>query len=236
MLIARFFRNNEGALNALTKVLDIGILSEKLVRLAYPELQRYTIDVTWRKTSSFAQIRWEESSNKISIRISRDVKDWHDAAVTGLISHELSHPATKDKGMSELNTDGDVLSRGLGPYLAVERLFAGKYQDHEIRSGKDRYLGYESIRLQLTDLETRQLDALLYKVGLIPVKPSAPIRISHDIIILDNEYRTSMIIEGHRIFLPEDMDNPDIKLVECENAMNVYADEILVAKLSLSEF
>ncbi len=229
------FGNFEGALRGLIKIPDISALSERLVRLAYPELRKSSITVTWGRTSSFAQIWWDKSSDKISIRVNRDVKLWHDAAVTGLISHELSHPTLKDGGMRELQTDRDVLSRGLGLYLAIERLFAGKYDDHIICSGRDRYLGYESIRLKLTNLETQQLDTLLFKIGLIPTRPSDQSKISHDIMILDNEYRTSMIVEGHQIILPQDMSNADIKLVERDGTMYVYANEILVANLPINE-
>ncbi len=235
MLIARFFRNKEGALDGLTKIPDINILSEKLVRLAYPELQESTITAKWGRTTSFAQIWWDKSTDKISIRVNSDVQEWHDAAVTGLISHELSHPALKERGMSELQTDKDVLSRGLGLYLAVERLFAGKYDDHIICSGRDRYLGYESIRLNLTKIETQQLDTVLCKIGIIPTRPTDPIKINHDIMILDNEYRTSIIVEGHQIIIPQDMSDADIKLVERDGTMYVYANEILVASLPINE-
>ena len=136
--------------------IDVSALVDVLISSAYPELRNSNMSVSWGKTSSFAQIQWSDSKDDISIRINTKVKEWHEAGVTGLISHELSHPAQRGGGLSELKTDRDAISRGFGPYLAVERLFAGKYEDHVVRRGKDRYLGYRSIRVQLTHLESQQ--------------------------------------------------------------------------------
>jgi len=205
-------------------------LVDVLISSAYPELRNSNMSVSWGKTSSFAQIQWSDSKDDISIRINTKVKEWHEAGVTGLISHELSHPAQRGGGLSELKTDRDAISRGFGPYLAVERLFAGKYEDHVVRRGKDRYLGYRSIRVQLTHLESQQLDTLLLEIGLVPTKHPSPVTMSHDIAMFDKESKTTLTIEGHQFLLPQGIQNPDIKLIERNYVTYVYADEILLGE------
>ena len=216
----------------MLNVPDVSVLVEVLISTAYPELQKSNMSVSWGKTSSFAQIQWSDSKDDISIRVNKKVKDWHEAGITGLISHELSHPAQRGGGLSELKTDRDAISRGFGPYLAIERIFAGKYEDHVIRRGKDRYLGYRSIRAQLTHLESQQLDILLSEIGLAPTKHPSPVTMSHDIAMFDRENITTLTIEGHQFLLPQGIQNPDIKLVERTNVTYVYADEILVGEFS----
>ena len=210
--------------------IDVSALVEVLISSAYPEIRKSNMSVSWGKTSSFAQIQWSDSKDDISIRINTKVKEWHEAGVTGLISHELSHPAQRGGGLSELKTDRDAISRGFGPYLAVERLFAGKYEDHVVRRGKDRYLGYRSIRVQLTHLESQQLDTLLLEIGLVPTKHPSPVTMSHDIAMFDKESKTTLTIEGHQFLLPQGIQNPDIKLIERNYVTYVYADEILLGE------
>lgn len=214
---------------------DISTLVESLISSAYPELQKSNMSVSWGKTSSFAQIQWGESKDEISIKVNNNVKTWHESGITGLISHELSHPAQRGVSLSELKTDNDAISRGFGPYLAVERLFAGKYEDHVIRRGKDRYLGYRSIRAQLTHLESWQLDVLLSEIGLVPTKYPSPVTMSHDIALFDEESKTTLTIEGHQFLLPQGIQGPDIKLVERNYVTYVYADEILVGEFTEEE-
>jgi hypothetical protein len=227
-----FLTEENGAIIDLLEVPDISTLVEVLVSSAYPELQQSNISVSWGKTSSFAQIQWGASKDDISIRINNNVKTWHESGITGLLSHELSHPAQRGADLSELKTDNTAVSRGFGPYLAVERLFAGKYEDHVIRSGKDRYLGYRSIRAQLTHLESQQLDEILSEIGLLPTKYSSPVTMSHDIAMFEKESKTTLTIEGHRFQLPQGIQNPDIKLVERNYVTYVYADEILVGEFT----
>lgn len=217
------------------EVPDISTLVKVLISSAYPELQQSNISASWGKTASFAQVQWNEPKDEISIRINNDVKTWHEAGTIGLISHELSHPAQKGKGLSELKTDIDTITRGLGPYLAVERLFAGKYEDHVIRRGKDRYLGYRSIRLELTHPESQQLDMLLSEIGLVPTKQPSPNVLRHDIAMCGEENRTTLTIEGHQFDLPRGIQNPDIKLIERDLVTYVYADEILVGEYTEEE-
>jgi hypothetical protein len=230
-----FLVQENGAIIELPEVLDISLLVKLLISSAYPELQQSNMSVSWGQTSSFAQIKWGESKDAISIRINNSVKAWHEAGITGLISHELSHPAQKGAGLSEQKTDNDAISRGFGPYLAVERVFAGKYEDHVIRRGKDRYLGYRSIRAQLTHLERHQLDVLLSDIGLVLTKHTSPVTLSHDIAMFDKESTTTLTIEGHQFLLPQGIQNPDIKLVERNYVIYVYADEILVGEFSEEE-
>ena len=230
-----FLEVENGASIELPEVPDISTLVKVLVSSAYPELQQSNISVSWGKTSSFAQIQWGESKDNISIRVNSSVKTWHESGINGLMSHELSHPAQKGEGLSELKTDNDAITRGLGPYLAVERLFAGKYEDHVVQRGKDRYLGYRSIREQLTHLECQQLDVLLSEIRLVPTKQPSPVTLSHDIALFNRSSKTTLTIEGHQFILPSDIQNPDIKLVERNLVTYVYADEILVGEYTEEE-
>lgn len=230
-----FLEEENGVSIELHEVPDISTLVKVLISSAYPELRQSKISTSWGNTASFAQVQWDESKDEISIRINNDVKTWHEAGIIGLISHELSHPAQKGKGVSELKTDNDAITRGLGPYLAVERLFAGKYEDHVIRRGKDRYRGYRSIRLDLTQPESQQLDMLLSEIGLVPTKQPSPNLLSHDIVMCGKENRTTLTIEGHQFDLPIGVQNPDIKLVERNLVTYVYADEILVGEYTEEE-
>jgi hypothetical protein len=235
MLIARFSRRRKRSYIELPEVPDIATMVEVLVSSAYPELQKSRMSVSWGKTSSFAQIHWDESKDEITIRVNKNVKTWHEAGITGLISHELSHPAQKGGGLSELKTDNDAISRGFGPYLAVERLLAGKYEDHVIRRGKDRYLGYRTIRGHLTHLEGQQLDGLLSEIGLIPIKHPSPVAMSHDIALFNKGRKTTLTIEGYQFIVPQNLQNPDIKLVERNLVTYVYADEILLGEFTKEE-
>jgi hypothetical protein len=212
------------------RVPDIYALADTLVFHAYPELVNSNLQVTWGKTSSFAQIYWDETKERISIRVNNDVKAWHESGILGLISHELSHPAQARGGKSEVTTDNDSIRRGLGPYLAIERLFAGKYEDHVIRRGKDRYLGYKSIRSQMTELEVQQLDSLLSEVGIIPSREKDVRKTIHDTLIHEEPKRSTIIVEGHRFILPSAIKEPDIRIIERNSTTYVYADEVLVGE------
>ena len=111
-------------------------LVSNIVTYAYPELRTCDFVVDWRRMSSFAVIRWEYLAKRISISLDKSVMAWPEPAMLGLLSHELSHPTNKSGGFSEEETDLDVIERGLGPYLAIERVFAGKYLDHMVRKSK----------------------------------------------------------------------------------------------------
>jgi len=215
----------------LTETPDISTLVKTLISTAYPELQKSEVELAWGRTSAYAQITWDDAKAQISILFSKNVKKWHETGIIGLISHELSHPAQKGAGLSELRTDKDAISRGFGPYLAIERVYTGKFDDHIIRRGKDRYLGYRSIREQLTQLECQQLDEVLSMIGLIPAKPLSPVAMTHDIAIAEKKARRTLFIEGHKFLLPENSSYPDIKLIERNLITYVYADDILIGKI-----
>ncbi|MFW9983073.1 MAG: hypothetical protein ACFFE3_14310, partial [Candidatus Thorarchaeota archaeon] len=150
--------------------------------------------------------------------------------ITGLLSHELSHPAQSGSGLKELETDLDTISRGLGSYLAVERLFAGKYEDHIISRGKDRYLGYRSIRTRLTKLEIQNLDILMSKLQLKPIPSTKHTRPTHDFVLFKSNRGTVISIDGIQFEIPDEIINPDIKMVLKEGKVSVYVDEILVGQ------
>jgi hypothetical protein len=209
---------------------DIRTLTDNLVFHAYPELIKSELLVSWGKTSSFALIHWDNTKQRISIRINDDVKTWHESGVLGLISHELSHPAQIRGGRSELKTDRDSIRRGLGPYLAIERIFAGKHEDHVIRGGEDRYLGYKSIRAQLTELEVQHLDALLSELGIIPTRQKEVRRTTHDTLIHGKQKETTVIVEGHRFVLSPETKEPDIRIIERNSIVYIYADEVIVGE------
>jgi len=219
----------------LAEIPNLSTLVEVIISSAYPEFQQSNVIMSWGKTSSFAQIQWDESREEISIRVNHTVKTWHESGITGLISHELSHPAQRGSGLNEMKTDNDAISRGLGPYLAVERLFAGKYEDHLIQRGRDRYLGYRSIRAQLTSIESQHLDTLLSELGLVPKKVPSPILMSHDIVVFDKESKTTLTIEGHQFVLPQNVQNPDIKLIERDYVTYVYANDVFLGQFTRGE-
>ena len=215
----------------MTGTPDISTLVKTLISTAYPELKKSDVQLSWGRASAYAQITWDDAKDQITILLNKSVKTWHETGIIGLISHELSHPAQKGAGLSELKTDKDAISRGFGPYLAIERVYTGKFEDHIICRGKDRYLGYRSVREQLTRLECRQLDEVLSMIGLIPARPASPITMSHDIAIVEKKTRITMMIEGHRFLLPENISDPDIKLIERDLITYVYADDILLGEI-----
>jgi hypothetical protein len=216
--------------NKMPTAFDINNLLKTLVSFAYPELQKKEVVVSWGYASGFGQVRWSDDDNEISIKINKSVNAWHEAGITGLLSHELSHPAQSGSGLKEMETDEDVIARGLGSYLAVERLLAGKYEDHIIRRGKDRYLGYRSIRDLLASKEIQNLDMLMSEMKLKPAQPIRASMISHDSVLYEKEGRSTISVNGYQFVLPVGLLNPDIKMVYREGIVLVYADEMLVGK------
>ena len=89
-------------------------LVDRLVHYAYQELRSRDITINWAKLDSFAEVRWSDKKNPITIRCDRSVNDWHEAAITGLLAHELCHPAQRVRNSNESQTDIDVIKRGLG--------------------------------------------------------------------------------------------------------------------------
>jgi hypothetical protein len=219
----------------MDSVTDINNLAKTLMFIAYPELQEREIEVSWGHTSSYGQVRWSDEDNEIYIKLNRNVKIWHQAGIIGLLSHELSHPSQKGSGLKEWRTDEDVVMRGLGPYLAVERLLTGKYDDHVIQNGKDRYFGYRAIRESLTPLETNNLDILLSELNLKPTRETLHPWFIHDSVIYNHGRVSSIVVEGEHFILPEGLVDPDIKTVNQNGTVSVYADQILIGQYEESD-
>ncbi|MHA1481147.1 MAG: hypothetical protein ACTSQZ_06970 [Candidatus Thorarchaeota archaeon] len=127
---------------------------------AYSEIKDRTVRIEWGRATANAVIIW--SQNKIDIiRCNRAVRNWPEPVLYGLLSHELSHIALGANLHLEIQADRDVIDRGLGPYLAIERLYTNKHSDHILREGEDRYLGYMSIRKLLSSDEVHKLEGLM---------------------------------------------------------------------------
>ncbi|MHA2082894.1 MAG: hypothetical protein ACXABD_04010 [Candidatus Thorarchaeota archaeon] len=206
-------------------------LVSNVVNYAYPELRTCDFVVDWRRMSSFAVIRWENLEKRISISLDKSIAAWPEPAMFGLLSHELSHPANRRGGFSEEETDLDVIDRGLGPYLAIERIFAGKYLDHMVRKQRDKYLGYASIRDLLTSDESNQLNRLLRYLRLRPPTKDDHLegRI-HDTYIQQNSNTATIVVAGRKFDLDSYSTNPDVKLIIRNDIVSVYVDEVLVGE------
>jgi hypothetical protein len=146
---------------------DLIFHMSNLVQYAYPELSGLHLRATWGKLSSLAEIRWGNPREQISLSCDKTAKRWHESALVGLLSHELSHPCVSAGQRAEERTDADAIERGLGVYLAAERISTGRYLDQLVGRGRDRYLGYQSIRHRLTQHETRELDRLLDSMRIV---------------------------------------------------------------------
>lgn len=205
--------------------IDLSELVQRLVENAYPELVSSHIGIHWGRTSSFATISWTHDFKDIRLRCSNETKQWHEAALTGLLAHELSHPAQYNTHQSERSTDLDAVDRGFGPYLCVERLVAGKYEDHIIRKGKDRYLGYRSIRILLNENELMHLDGLLTQLRLVPSRKVVQKIAYHDTVIIHSAANTTIQIDGHEFKIAVRKEDPEIRIVVRENTTYVIVDD-----------
>ncbi|MFW9813860.1 MAG: hypothetical protein ACFFF9_15465 [Candidatus Thorarchaeota archaeon] len=219
----------------MISVADIDHIAKTLVSLVYPELQEREIVLSCGRTSCYGQVSWRDEDNKISISLNESVRMWHPAGITGLLSHELSHPSQKGSGFKEWKTDEDVIMRGLGPYLAIERLQTGKYDDHVIQNGKDRYFGYRMIRKALTPIETENLDILMFQLALKPSQVNQHAWFSHDVVIHEREGVSSVVVEGEHFILPKGLVEPDIKTVNRNGIVFVYAEETLIGQYTESD-
>ena len=210
-------------------------MAERLVSYAYPELSQTNIVVGYGGISSYANVRWGGLTG-IQVTCSLKSEDWPEPALLGLISHELSHPAQARDWDSEMKTDQDVLNRGLGPYLAVERALTGKYDDHILRGGRDRYLGYATMRSLLNHREIRNLDRLLEDFGLIPSKSTRKdLDVLHDTIAYDEKRATTIVVEGNLLMLPPIPSDADIKILVRGKAAFIYADDVEIGKFRLDD-
>lgn len=197
-----------------------------LLRYAYKEIGDADIHIEWGKTHSFAVVIWQEGSSPL-IRCNRSVRKWTEPALFGLLSHELSHIVLGSKSHSECQTDVNVIKRGLGPYLAVERIFADKYRDHVIQKGRDRYLGYDSIRSLLTKHEERQLDVLMTDIGILPKKGKIDL-IMHDYTFHQIGDMFHIVVNGQSFCLDGIPDIGDIKFInEGTSVQIVYKNRII---------
>lgn len=213
--------SHEGELEVLTNLID------RLVTHAYHELKGRDVKVAWAELHSYAEIRWSDAKSPISIKCDNSVVDWHEAAITGLLAHELSHPALRSHNITEKQTDMDVIGRGLGVYLGFERVTSDRYGDVIIKNGRDRYLGYESIRKQLDKYQKTQLDRLM---EFVRIKPQE-CKLIHDSLIVNYPNRSLVSVGGH-IFSSENIaPDADIKLVIRHSRTYIYADELLVGQI-----
>ncbi len=199
-------------------------LARLLVEEAYPELRGSDIDVRWRRTSFFGTVSWTSLPGTIRIVCNTQTKKWHEAALLGLLSHELSHPSQSKHSTTERSTDIDVIDRGLGPYLAAERATTGKYDDYIIGRGRDRYLGYRTIRGHLLGLELTQLDALLHEMRLVPSRKAERELMNHDMTIRHSNEQTDISINGNTFTVIGDAKDPKIELIAREGITCVYVD------------
>ena len=207
------------------EIIDLSKLVTRLVETAYPELTQSHIRIQWGQSSSFATVSWTQDFKDVRIKCSNAIRNWHESAIIGLLSHELSHPAQQKKNQSERSTDLDAIDRGFGPYLGVERLLAGKYDDHIIRKGKDRYLGYKSIRQLLNENELKHLDALLIQMRLVPSVKIEQSRVHHDIVIMHKTTDTIIQVDGHEFKVSLQKNDAEVRTIEKENTTHIMIDD-----------
>jgi hypothetical protein len=208
---------------------DTGLLGRRLVFHAYPELAGRNIEVNTGNLKSYGQVRWSDAGG-IDVTCHQDVVGWPEPAIIGLLAHEFSHPA-KRQDSSEEATDLDVINRGLGHYLAVERTYVNKHEDYTIGRGKDRYLGVRSIRELLNDHEKGLLEHLLVDFRIAPSRKREGFRRIHDTAIHDDIGHSTLIIEGHAIRLGATQADSDLKLLFRDEILYVYVDEEVVARV-----
>ena len=204
-------------------------LVSRLVRYAFAELANINIQIHWRKIGSLADVKWRKIESGIRIRVNAQVMNWHEAAVFGLLSHELSHTIQRNGGFKECETDKEVIERGLGVYLALERIFAGRYYDDIIRGKQDKYLGYSTIRQKLSKHEVKELDTLLMDSRLIP-KPerNGAFNLVHDTVIIEKQNYRQMLIDGHLVRIPLDSPDEDVRILIRDDVTYVYVNEVVV--------
>jgi hypothetical protein len=211
-------------------------LVSRLVQFAYPEFREHEVIVGWKSISAYAQISWSFADRTMRIECDNSVKDWHESQKLGLLAHELSHPATDGRADKEEEVDLDVINRGLGTYLAIERISAGKHEDHWLNRKRDRYLGYRAIRSLLERHELSQLDLLLKEQHFIPdfripAQDSRP----HDIAISSRSGKTHVQLEGITFILEEEQIEGEFKLVIRDETAFLYVNDVLVAESEFSE-
>jgi len=206
----------------------LGDYIRTLISYVYTDIEDKNVNVDWGRTQAYAVVIWNQSK-PVSIRCNRAIRSWAEPALLGLLSHELSHIALGENSHSEHQTDRDVILRGLGPYLAIERIFTNKYSDHIIRRGQDRYLGYDSIRSLLTKHEENQLDVLMSDIGFLSKKMQKD-SLLHDYAFHQTEESSHIIIDGHSYSLDEKQCIEDIKFVVRDSSVQIVLDEQIIGE------
>ncbi|MDF1540737.1 MAG: hypothetical protein P1Q69_17710 [Candidatus Thorarchaeota archaeon] len=210
----------------ISKTLDEYV--HTLKKHAYSDIEDNNVNIEWGKTQAYAVVIWSHG-NPTLIRCNRSVRRWPEPALLGLLAHELSHIALGADSHNEHQTDRDVISRGLGPYLGIERVFTNKYSDHVIQKGRDRYLGYDSIRLSLTNHEINQLDALMADIGVSPrrmLKES----LLHDYAFHEKENSSHIVIDGQLYPLDKKPNVDEIKLIVKDSSVQILSEDMVIGE------
>ena len=197
-----------------------------LVENAYREIGHREIKAEWGRLRSFAIVTMNQEG-PVMIKCNSVARAWPEPALFGLLSHELSHVIVGDVPDTEKRTDLDVIERGLGVYLAVERVILDKYSDHIIGNGKDRYLGYNSIRSLLASHQIQQLDLLMSDLGMIP---SSTDILLHDFAVLHDKDTSRVLIDGHSINIDEVDLMDDIKIIIGHETVQILLNESVIGE------
>lgn len=207
---------------------DLNALVSNLVRHAYPELVDRLIRARWGRLASFAEIRWGSPPEEISLVCERIARRWHECALVGLLAHELSHPCVSTGRRTEERTDLETVERGLGVYLTAERAVTGQYLDQVVGKGRDRYLGYQSLRERLTQHEIGQLDRLLDSLRIVPSSSAIfPASKIHDTAIGNGPQASvgGYVFQG--VSIPPES---NVKLLIKEHSVFLYIDDQLAGE------
>ncbi len=145
---------------------DMSLLVERLIKYAYPELRSRDFIILWRDINAIADITWAKWGGEVRIRLHPIVKTFNDPMLIGTFAHELSHVALKENNSDEWETDFDVIRRGLGPYLAIERASTGLYNDQPARGRSKPYMGFYSIMHVLSEENKKNTLQLANLIGL----------------------------------------------------------------------
>lgn len=198
----------------------------RIIRYAYPELVSYRVRTRWARMNAYGMVRWNSGLREIDLKMDYEVRHWHDAQVTGLLAHEFSH-VVLGGGRTESSVDGDVIKRGLGVYLAIERLLSGCHEDHIIKRGADRYLSYRSIRERLDSEHLQQLDQLLYHLRAYP-RINRP-RLTRDVCIQEYGNLSKVMVSGHVFILNALASDARIELIEDNGTVVLLVDDEVVS-------
>ncbi len=200
-----------------------------IIHYSFPELAGQSYSISWKKIPSFAHVIIGQDGS-FQIQCDNVTRSWAEPAMIGLLAHELCHVSLRNKRSGECETDECVIARGLGPYLAVERIYAGKYNDHIVQSGSDRYIGYSTIRKKLEKFELTQLDKLLSDLKLIPSETKKINRV-HDSSLQQKGHLGSIIVDGIHYTTGEIPVSADVSIVLREEVIEIYVDDRLFQTL-----